>query len=338
MDEVKLSPRLKVLNDHLAISRQEVIESLDEQMASMNQTESHRQVGSKSFGNLDEFKALLNQQNQNHNTSSNTSSSSSSLTTSSATNGSNINNNNNNAANNAKQLDILLDIERQTFKTSYEQLGIALDVASLINRVDVESLKGGAIYKREDVVPQASLRKLRDLLETLGIELGDTKETVPALIQHFPEATELLPKQTLSVHLSAFLQEQLKPNCMLIAALKAFSRAMVFPGYAFLVAQFAAIDMPIADVGSCWRLTLRIGAGDGNKTTDIVSAVHSKGAKSVSENPEESFEFIWRLSLNFNRQLTELQSVKLVIPFLHCSEKMPEVKRKQNKRKEKYGY
>jgi hypothetical protein len=64
-------------------------------------------------------------------------------------------------------------------------------------------------------------RQLRNFLESLAIQLGDTKDTLPALIQNFDSAGENITD--LAIHLRHFITNHM-PDCKTLRCLKAINQ------------------------------------------------------------------------------------------------------------------
>jgi isopenicillin N synthase-like dioxygenase len=93
-----------------------------------------------------------------------------------------------------------------------DKLPIAIDLPRLMHNIEISTWEGEIVYAREESISASNLieqetsngspdlssyrkqhtelmnqmkKRLRNFLETLAIQLGDTQTTLPALIQHF---------------------------------------------------------------------------------------------------------------------------------------------------------
>jgi hypothetical protein len=113
---------------------------------------------------------------------------------------------------------------RSKWEKPADKLPIYYDFPRLIKRIllqcsdttlialDIEIVnpEGEKIVAKPDKNPGLTKKTVRNLLEALAIELGDTKETLPNLIQHFSTTADT----DLSVELKMFIS-----TCILVRQL-----------------------------------------------------------------------------------------------------------------------
>lgn len=128
-------------------------------------------------------------------------------------------------------------------------------VPHLYQKIEISTPEG--FLQRNPKLPDVSIsRRMRSFLETVSILLGDTKETLPSLIKHFPVDNDIT-----SEALRDFISKHIHPDCKTIRLLKAMHIGLVSSAFGIIKEHFNDHHFPIVDIGSAWKVHLFIGRG-----------------------------------------------------------------------------
>lgn len=148
----------------------------------------------------------------------------------------------------------LLDKARRKWSKPLDVL-LPTIVPHLYQKIDITTPEG--FQQKQPRQPDTSVSKrMRSFLETISILLGDTKETLPSLIKHFPVDGDIT-----SEALREFISKHVESDCKTIRLLKAMHIGLVSSGFGIVKEHFNERHFPIVDIGSAWKVKIFIGRG-----------------------------------------------------------------------------
>lgn len=220
-----------------------------------------------------------------------------------------------------EQIQSLSDQVIQKWKRSPDQLAVWIDFPRLAKNILIldENLLPLNTKPSDEVRSDGNQMReeMRKLLCILALKL-DEKETAVAVDQHFLDNIEMEP----SAHLQQFFSSYISPTSKLIGILKVLNQVALAAPYLSLKDHFNAVDLPFKDSSGEWDINVLF-------RQDEVVVVHSKGAKSVSDQPKEHFTFTWTLTIVFDQFISKITKVKIQLDELETSKQMEFKKRKK---------
>jgi hypothetical protein len=108
----------------------------------------------------------------------------------------------------------LVELVRSKWEKSADKLPIHSDLPRLLKRIEIVNSEGEKIVAKHDAKKPYVVSKkiLRNFLETLAIELGDTRDILPNIIQHFGHSSPYEEEEDadLSVEVRLFIKSYMK--------------------------------------------------------------------------------------------------------------------------------
>eukprot|EP01119_Soliformovum_irregulare_P008111 TRINITY_DN20_c1_g1_i2.p1 TRINITY_DN20_c1_g1~~TRINITY_DN20_c1_g1_i2.p1 ORF type:complete len:1680 (-),score=654.35 TRINITY_DN20_c1_g1_i2:38-4906(-) len=217
---------------------------------------------------------------------------------------------------------------RKKWEKAGTRIPVAADLAKLIPHVEIMTVQQEVVWPEKDTGPQHGIpfqitkKFLKSFLETLAIQLGDTKETLSAIIEQFDinSTDNMTSDEELGTFLKTFVTCHLGKDVPTMKVLRCLSQSMISPPFVQLKDQFLAVGCAFVDIANTWKISITIGPGDGSES-DVVTIAHSKGAQSV--NSKSTFQFVWQFELVFSRNMKEIKKMKLSIPIIEFSDEFP---------------
>eukprot|EP01117_Protostelium_nocturnum_P004871 TRINITY_DN1764_c0_g1_i1.p1 TRINITY_DN1764_c0_g1~~TRINITY_DN1764_c0_g1_i1.p1 ORF type:complete len:719 (+),score=172.49 TRINITY_DN1764_c0_g1_i1:305-2461(+) len=158
------------------------------------------------------------------------------------------------------------------------------------------------------------ISQLLSLLATRTGEIEMAKQIEETFIKEVGE------KLDLSRELRPYF-EKLNPvleEIKILRILKLMSQSIVAPPYMRLRNTFAAINLPVKDLAGFWSIEVHF------EENGTISVCHSKRCASNSPDPTEQFNFMWRMEISLDKDLTQITNTTLEIFSLEFGPEMPQ--------------
>jgi len=165
---------------------------------------------------------------------------------------------------------------------------------------------------------ESAIEHMQEILKTFSKLLREDVDN-----QLFQEKfiEEMQHHADLSNGMMGFFRDYIAKDSKTLKILKVINQAVLAPPYIALRNKFISIDAPIKDV-HLWLIEVAF-------RTDEVVVVHSKRARSVSEDPLDFIQFNWHLQITLDKEITKLKEAKLSITDLELSDEMDKNKKKK---------
>lgn len=171
----------------------------------------------------------------------------------------------------------------------------------------------------EDAKDDLIISNMLDILQTFAYKLSEMDE-LKKIQENFLK--EVIPHKELRSQLSHFFSKHVHPESKILKLLKLINQLILAPPYLSLKNIFGAIDCPITDVSGFYFIKVVF-------RKDEVMVFHIKKSKSMSENPEDYFEFVWNLQIRAGEDISHLKEVNFSLSDIKFHENMKESKKKK---------